>query len=191
MSTIDVALQEYQNASLVTVGDFSDEDQAKQVFRDAFSATECFRIFEEVDCWYFGGSVFGDKPNGRIDFLMTPQKKLIDAGWTNGIVGVEVKKSGHKVGPLICQMIDYSRAIFRLPDSSGRSLVSATLIAAFPGFSRGGTIGSIMANHRLGCCGIDEKHCGIGVGGSIAFRMHKDRGLHFVNLSCGYKNGSR
>lgn len=190
MDTIGDAVKEY-NKSLTTVGDYSKEEHARSDFLSAFSATGYFRIFEEVECWYFGGSVFGDKPTGRIDFLLTPQKSLIDAGWRNGIVGVEVKKSGHKAGPLLCQMIDYSKAVFRLPDSSGCSLVCLSSVFSFPSFEGGGTIGSIMANHRIGRAVIDKHGCGLVVSSSWAFRHHRERGLHFVNLSCGYKNGSR
>jgi hypothetical protein len=190
MDRIGTAVAEY-NESLVTDGHYNHEDDAKDAFFSAFSLTGCFKIFREVECWYFGGSVFGDKPTGRIDFLMTPQKPLLDAGWKNGIVGVEVKKSGHKAGPLICQMIDYSKAVFRLPDTAGASLICLSSVYAFPSFSGGGTIGSIMANHRIGAAVIDSHGCGLRIASSWAFRTHKDRGIHVVNVACGYKNGSR
>lgn len=190
METIGAAVADY-NESVATSGDYKDEDEAKAAFFSAFSSTGCFKIFQEVECWYFGGSVFGDKPTGRIDFLMTPQKPLLDAGWKNGVVGVEVKKSGHKAGPLICQMIDYSKAVYRLPDSAGCSLLCLSSVYSFPSFPCGGTLGSIMANHRIGSATIDKHGCGLQISSSWSFRSHKERGLHFVNLSCGYKNGSR
>jgi hypothetical protein len=190
MDTIGAALADY-NESLTTAEGYEHEDEAKAAFFAAFSATGCFKIFQEVECWYFGGSVFGDKPTGRIDFLMTPQKTLLDAGWKNGIVGIEVKKSGHKAGPLICQMIDYSKAVYRLPESAGSSLLCLSSVYSFPAISCGGTLGSIMANHRIGSAMIDKHGCGLQVCSSWAFRSHKDRGLHVVNLNCGYKNGSR
>lgn len=190
MIQVGDAVREY-SGSLSTDGDYKTEDDAKHAFLEAFGTTGCFKIFREVECWYFGGSVFGDKPTGRIDFLMTPQKKLLEAGWKNGIVGVEVKKSGHKVGPLICQMIDYSKAIYRLPDDVGGSLVCLSSVYSFPGFNSGGTLGSVMANHRIGIAGIDKKGCGLSISSTWAFQMHSVRGVHFVNLNCGYKNGSR
>lgn len=190
MQAIGDAVKEYRESS-ETIGEFQDEDVAKEVFFSAFNATGCFKIYREVDCWYFGGSVFGDKPTGRIDFLVTPQKTLIDSGWRNGIVGVEVKKSGYKAGPLICQMIDYSKAIFRLPEQSGCSLVCASSVYSFPSFPSGGTLASVMANHRIGNAVIEANGCGLRVGATWAFHMHSSRGLHHVTLASGYKNGSR
>jgi hypothetical protein len=190
METIGDAVKSYSD-SAITSGDYGHEDDAKEAFLSAFSLTGCFKIFSEVECWYFGGSVFGDKPTGRIDFLLTPQKPLLDAGWKNGIVGVEVKKSGHKAGPLLCQMIDYSKAVYRLPETAGSSLVCLSSVYSFPSFVAGGTLGSVMANHRIGAASIDNHGCGLSVSSSWTFRQHKERGLHFVNLKCGYKNGSR
>lgn len=190
MERIDSVVDQY-NTSLTTEGDFKTEDESKAAFIEAFESCPYFRVYEEVDCWYFGGSVWADKPTGRIDYLLTPSKKLLDAGWKNGIIGVEVKKSGHKVGPLICQMIDYSKAIYRLPGAAGNVLVCASSVCAWPPFSKGGTIQSILSNNRLGVVCIDAKGYGISVNGSWAFRNHIERGLHFVTLACGYKNGSR
>jgi hypothetical protein len=178
--------EEYLESSIVTAGDYATEDESRAAFETAAKATESFNVYAEVDCWYFGGNVFGDKPNGRIDFLLTPRPSLIKAGWLNGCVGVEVKKSGHKAGPMICQMIDYSKAIFRLPDTCGRSLVCPTIVVAFPAFNKtSGLVASIMANHRLG---VAYTHSGLRMncGGKAFFG-----GLHLHTIECGYKNGSR
>ena len=190
MESIANCIAEYEE-SLVTSGDYKDEDEAKDAFLSAFTAVGCFKIFPEVECWYFGGSIFGDKPTGRIDFLLTPQKALLDAGWKNGIVGIEVKKSGHKAGPLICQMIDYSKAVFRLPDSAGASLVCLSSVYAFPSFKSSGAVESVMANHRIGAAVIDRNGCGLRISSMWALRAQKDRGIRVINIASGYKNGSR
>lgn len=92
MQGIDEAVKEYASTECVTGGEYKTEDEAKAAFVDAFKKTDCFNIYPEVDCWYFGGSVFGDRPTGRIDYVLTPRKPLIEKGWLMGCIGVEVKK---------------------------------------------------------------------------------------------------
>lgn len=191
MQSIDEALSEYTSTECVTIGEYRTEDDAKEAFVDAIRSTNCFNVYPEVDCWYFGGSVFGDKPTGRIDYVLTPRKSLIDKGWVMGCIGVEVKKSGHKAGPIICQMIDYSKAIFRLPDSSGASLVCMTSVCCFPGFKKSGSIASIMANNRLGIVALSSHSCSLKVDATNLFSADDRYGIRFKTINCGYKNGSR
>lgn len=186
IESIGKSTSEYLESSIVTEGDYKTEDDAKNAFRAAVLETEKFNVYSEVECWYFGGSVFGDKPSGRIDFVLTPKPSLIRDGWLNGCVGVEVKKSGHKAGPMLCQMIDYSKSIFRLPDLSGRCLISPSVIAGFPAFkTTGGLVGSIMANHRIAMAYV-HRGLRLNCGGKNIFGGQI---LHTVD--CGYKNGSR
>jgi len=191
MQTIGDAVEEYVDPDSVTSGNFANEDDSKRAFVEAFKATDCFNIYEEIDCWYFGGSVFGDKPTGRIDYVLAPRKRLIDAGWRMGIIGIEVKKSGHKAGPLICQMIDYSKAVFRLPDACGASMVCLSSVCCFPGITHCGyAIGSIMCQHRLGNVIVKKQRTMIQVGSTNMFSL-SDRGIECRFINSGYKNGSR
>ena len=192
METIAGAVKQYRDPETVTAGEFKTEDDAKKAFLDAFAATDCFTIYPEIDCWYFGGSVFGDRPTGRIDYVLTPKKKLLDAGWRMGIIGVEVKKSGHKAGPLICQMIDYSKAIYRLPEATGGSLVCLTAVFCFPELTgRSYAIESIMAQHRLGYARHGKWHTSLLLGSTNILSFSDERGLICNSVGCGYKNGSR
>jgi hypothetical protein len=186
ITTVGKSTEEYLESSIITEGDYSTEDDAKVAFESAVKATDSFNLYSEIDCWYFGGSVFGDKPNGRIDFVLTPRPSLIKSGWLNGCVGVEVKKSGHKAGPMLCQMIDYSRSVFRLPDTCGRSLICPTIIVGFPAFNvTGGVMGSLMANHRIGMAYV-HRGLRMNCGGKAFFG-----GPFLHSIDCGYKNGSR
>jgi len=191
MNQLSATIDDYLDWSDVTSGSFETEDEAKIAFHSAFSATECFTIYEEVDCWYFGGSIFGDRPTGRIDYLLTPRKRLLESGWKMGVIGVEVKKSGHKAGPLLCQMLDYSKAVFRLPDACGASLVCLSAICCFPGISgKGRATESIMANHRIGVARVGKWDTNILVNSTNIF-SHSSRGIECRSISSGYKNGSR
>jgi hypothetical protein len=193
VAQLSEAVNSYTESQIKTCGDFATEDEAKAAFLAAIKATECFNVYSEVDCWYFGGSVFGDRPTGRIDFILSPKKPLIDRGWTMGMIGVECKKSGHKAGPLICQMIDYSKAVFRLPDNNGGCLVCLTAICCFPGLTAsGGAIGSIMANHRIGSVTIHQRSTRININTTAVFSFDPcSHEFTHKNIHCGYKNGSR
>jgi hypothetical protein len=192
MEPISNPIQQYlDDTNCVTAGSYTSEESAKDAFRSAFAFSDCFAIYEEIEGWYFGGSVFGDRSTGRIDFILTPKKRLIEAGWRMGIVGVEVKKSGHKAGPLVCQMLDYSKAVFRLPAASGGSLVCASVICCFPeivGIT--GCIKSIMSQHRIGVARIDKWGTNILVNSTNIFKC-TDHGIECKAISSGYKNGSR
>lgn len=190
-STLGEVTDEYLNSQIVTSGEYKNEDDAKEAFRAAVKECGFFNVYEEVDCWYFGGSVFGDKPTGRIDFVLTPKPLLIAKGWLNGCVGVEAKKSGHKAGPLICQMMDYSKAVFRLPDQCGASLICLTCVFSFPELAHiTGAVASIMANSRIGCAAVDKAGLWMKIGGTNAFRWMNGKVL-VNNIHCGFKNGSR
>jgi hypothetical protein len=191
VNTIAQVQDDYLNSQTVTSGDYKNEDEAKDAFRVAAKDCEFFNVYEEVDCWYFGGSVFGDKPTGRIDFVLTPKPSLIAKGWLNGCVGVETKKSGHKAGPLICQMIDYSKAVFRLPDHCGASLICLTCVFAFPGIAgRDGFAHSIMSQHRLGNVIIGKRGLELNVNSTHAFCVFNGQ-VRVNNIRSGFKNGSR
>tara|TARA_R110000868_G_scaffold158641_1_gene386925 strand:+ start:333 stop:911 length:579 start_codon:yes stop_codon:yes gene_type:complete len=192
MQSIDEVVKEYDSTQCVTGGEYKTEDDAKKAFSEAFTATGCFNIYAEIDCWYFGGSVFGDKPTGRIDYVLTPRKPLLDKGWQMGCIGVEVKKSGYKAGPLICQMIDYSKAVFRLPDACGACLVCMTSVCCFPELKgAGGPMQSIMANNRIGEATVSKNGVTVRVNGTTVFGSTARDGIRCKNVNCGYKNGSR
>jgi len=192
LEQVGTAVDRYTESCVETGGEYPTEEAAKKAFFDAFSQTGCFKIHTEVDCWYFGGSVFGDRPTGRIDYVLTPKAPLLNLGWQMGCIGVEVKKSGHKAGPLICQMIDYSKAVFRLPESCGSCLVCMTSIICFPELKGGhGAMQSIMANNRIGEATVSKNGVTIGVNGTTVFGSTIRDGIRCKNVNCGYKNGSR
>ena len=184
------AVTDYTESKLETEGDYATEQESSDAFLSAITATECFTIYQQVNGWYFGASAFGDKATGIIDFVLTPKKKLIDKGWAMGCVGVEVKKSGHKAGPLICQMIDYSKAVFRLPETSGSVLVCMTAICAFPAFDTFGAIQSVLANHRCGVVNIAGGGLALKVANTNIFDSRYGQ-ISVKGIACGYKNGSR
>lgn len=90
----------------------------------------------------------------RIDRILVPGPRLIRAGWTNGIIGCEIKKSGVKIGPVIAQAMDYSRAVWTLEPSGIRVWLDWVFI--WPMSKQSGPIASVLAQNRIGSATADR-----------------------------------
>ena len=49
-----------------------------------------------------------------MDRVLVPMRKLKEAGWSYGVIGIEAKRSDIKIGPAISQCLDYGRSLFEL-----------------------------------------------------------------------------
>ena len=142
----------------ITVGSYETEDDAKLALdrelahcKDA-GGNDLFWLCKEV-C----GAFVQPRPcqndrtlHGlRIDRLLLPSPKLRELGWEYGAIGIEVKKSGVKIGPAISQAIDYSRAVWTLPDF-GNIRVWLDWIFIWPMVKQHGPIASVLAQNRIG-----------------------------------------
>lgn len=85
----------------------------------------------------------------RIDRVLTPRPALIQAGWTHGVIGVEIKRSREKIGPAIAQAIDYSRSVWTL-HNAGNSRVWLDWVFIWPMPKQGGALASVLAQNRIG-----------------------------------------
>lgn len=97
----------------------------------------------------------------RIDRILAPTETLIDAGWNQGYIGIELKKSDVKIGPVVAQALDYSRAAFKI--THGR-IVMLDQIFIWPFRGAAGDIESVMTQHRIGA--VYESW-----GGGISFKL--------------------
>lgn len=132
----------------LTVGEWATEQESAAVF-DAAVGDRWWTVYREVS-----GVLLQPRPaqtDGalRIDRVLIPKKPLIDAGWKHGAIGVELKRSGEKIGPPISQAIDYSRGAFTIPRFGGVRVV-LDWVFIWPVASQGGTTASLMAQNRLG-----------------------------------------
>lgn len=133
----------------LTADGYPTEGDACKAFDAAIARTKLFRAYREVAGRYIQQSPVRDpKPGGRIDRILFPAKPLLDAGWPFGAVGVEIKKSGVKAGPVISQMIDYMHTAFELPGCSVIVMISYCFL--FPCEKAGNAIASVMGQQRVG-----------------------------------------
>ena len=111
---------------------------------------ECglFQVLREVDGYYVQPRYLSEEKQPRIDRLLIPGKRLADAGWRYGVIGVECKKSGKKIGAALAQCQDYSRAIF----TTARAGVSVQCewIFLWPLKDFAGPTASLMTQNRIG-----------------------------------------
>jgi hypothetical protein len=131
-----------------------------------------------------------------IDRILEPAAKLRDSGWNKGLIGVELKKSGIKVGPPLSQMLDYLRCCWYDPENF--IAVMITYCFLWPLEKCGGPTASMMAqNHIGGCClqypTENEWHrlvFHIGEQYVIEYKPNIDK-VVVKNLVIGEKTGSR
>jgi hypothetical protein len=136
-------------SSEVTTGNYQTEEEACKAFDEAISKTGLFKSFQEVCGFYLYYPRYKDQyKSPRIDRILIPTSKLIDAGWCAGAIGIEIKKSGVKIGPVMSQMMDYMRATWKLKPSNVMVMLDFCLL--FPCDVIGNNVGSILSQNRLG-----------------------------------------
>jgi hypothetical protein len=129
----------------------------------------------------------------RIDRIVIPRRPLVEAGWTLGPFGIEVKRSGKKAGPTICQAMDYARALYVMPQDSsipGHRIV-LSWIFLFPLKEMGGDLSSIMMQHRIGRCWLSSHSLSFGGDGIWAINLRANGEYDAKPLASGQKVGSR
>lgn len=188
--------------SFYTYGDwFEDEDSAAAAFDAAAEATGLFQVHREVDCVYVNPrrTVVREAQRkshskrtgiGRIDRVLLPNRALLDAGWRYGAIGVEIKCSGHEVGPIVCQVLDYQRGLFELGNGTS---ICLDQIFIWPLHFPRGCIGSVMAQNRIGAAWSDppRKVLALEIGGTQVISCGLDGEVRVKPIVCGNKEGSR
>jgi hypothetical protein len=176
-----------------TEGDFKTEEDAAEYLDGLIeSVSDLFAVSSEVDGTRQYSRPQQSKIEMRIDRILYPKKKLIDAGWRSGVVGIEIKTSGHPAGPLVAQAEDYMQSVFTFK-ASGVS-VCLNSIYLFPAFSAAGIASSILAQRRIGFASEDRGHLALVLNNTYLLRyaISGDARIGTApNLNCGMKVGSR
>jgi hypothetical protein len=99
--------------SQYTTGGWADEGLAVADLDRRLDACGLFQVCREVRGQYVQPRYRAEEKQPRIDRLLIPKMRLIQAGWEYGVVGIECKCSGKKLGPIVAQCLDYGRAVFK------------------------------------------------------------------------------
>ena len=143
----ELIIQDNVSGMEVTSGEYATEFEACQDFDFLISYTS----------WIVHKEVIGEirqprcgadsKESLRIDRILEPSRELINKGWNHGFVGIEIKRSNVKLGPVINQVIDYSRCSWKL---SGGRRVECEYNFIWKVSGIGGNLASIMTGNKIG-----------------------------------------
>jgi hypothetical protein len=175
--------------SFVTAGSYPTEADALAALDRILDRCGMFHVYREL-----AGVLVQLRPGQtqtavRIDRLLTPTARLEAAGWEDGAIGVEAKRSGVKLGPALAQMVDYGRSQF---PCRGGVRVTPGWVFLWPCAKQHGTTASLMQQHRLGSVWYDH-------GGGLVFHTGEARVLTVrrygntwsAELGPGRSNGRR
>ena len=125
----------FQQRQQVTCGDFATEIEACAYFDNKLEGGKYFNIEKEVIgrrlIDFLPCSVGHQGQSVRIDRILYPTEKAIEAGWIWGPIGVEIKKSNMAIGPILAQVMEQRQSLFRSV-ILGYARISLTLHAVFP-----------------------------------------------------------
>lgn len=185
----------------LTTGSFPTEKAAEEAFDAAIAPSGLFRVYPERWGHYVKlpprarGADSEDRkcaPRPRVDRLLLPNKKAIDLGWTYGPVGVEIKRSGTKLGRPVSQAIDYVRdAVF---ETEQNFLVPLNWIFLWHLQSVGGDIESVMTQNKIGRAFSTSTYSfALAVGGTVVLRVFAS--IDCIKMNCkpplSWRLGSR
>lgn len=175
-----------------TGGSFAtEEDAAEQLDMLLDSVADLFAVTKEVTGTRQYSRPLQTQVGVRIDRILYPKKRLLHAGWRSGVVGIEIKKSGHPAGPLVAQAEDYMQSAFTFESGVSVCLNSVFL---FPAFTAAGVAASILAQRRIGFAANDRGRLSLILNNTCLLRYARDGEVRIANsgqLNCGMKVGSR
>jgi len=85
----------------------------------------------------------------RIDRVLLPSQRLHEAGWRHGAIGIEIKRSGIRLGPPLAQAMDYTRAAWIIPEARGISVL-LSMVFVWPMDPVHGPLESVLLHNRIG-----------------------------------------
>lgn len=183
---------EWRRKREFTTGSYLTEPESAEAF-DRAVPWDLFKVHHEV-C----GTLVGPRPaqtdvKMRIDRILVPKAKLLDAGWKFGIIGCELKRSGLKIGPVIAQAMDYSRTAWLLDPERQRFRVCLDYVFIWPMAKQSGTIASICAQNRIGSAYGDDRYTqfGLKVGETGVLEARNDGQVFVGKTLTGARSGSR
>jgi hypothetical protein len=168
-------------------GDWTDEVASAAEFDRRVDACGLFeRVFREVEGFYMAHRPNRQGKDARIDRVLLPGRKLRDAGWSR-VIGVELKRSGEKIGRPLAQAIDYTYCAWNV--AHYWMMAENVFLWPFPKQHR--ALESVMLQNAVGVV-YESKHC------PLVFQLEKrviqigrDGTVQVQAPTSGVKVGSR
>lgn len=181
---------ERERARHYTLGEWATEAGSAAALDTVLDGSGLWTVYREVPGTYAQPRPIQDDKNPRIDRVLVPTKRLIMLGWCRGVIGIEIKKSGTKIGPIISQALDYSRAVWSLPSGGIRVWLDWVFIWPMPEQLR--TVGSILSQNCIGSASYDDNsRLLLKAGGQTVLRLRRAGEVEIGDTTNGRKVGSR
>ncbi len=174
----------------ITTGEWATETASADALDHRLLASGLFRIYSEVR-----GVLMQPRPGQidravRIDRLLVPTERLYEHGWHHGVIGVEIKRSGVRIGPPLAQAMDYVRSSWAI-----RGVwMQLGGVFVWPMDKQYGPLASVMINQRVGSASFSSwSQLHLRFGEQTVLRVDRD-GLVTVgyqSVDSGRKVGSR
>lgn len=184
---------------ILTTGGFATEAHAVADIKRRLERIDLFNVYTEV--WGTNMHTLRGKEKRsddktqekglRIDMILSPKKELIRLGWNLGAVGVEIKRSGEKLGRVVSQSMDYTRTAFEIEKKGGILTVLRWVFIWHLGKPYG-DIQSVMAQNNIGWAYSDQySPFVLGCDGTKALEWQSPDRFWIKQPICGTKVGSR
>jgi len=154
-----------ERISQTTCGEYKTEKDAETAF-DSSINKEYFINEKEV----VGRRLFDDKPTDqdgqrvRIDRVLHPTLKAVEAGWIYGPIAVEIKKSSMAFGPILTQTLEYRQSVF-LSKVLNNTRILPLVFAVFPSSNITNDLHSLQSSQIILSCNIDRNRLRFGLSG--------------------------
>lgn len=176
----------------ITLGQWPDEASSVAALGASLStppAKGLWREYDEVRGTLTQRRPGQDSKELRIDKILVPDRPLLELGWSHGVIGIEAKRSGVKIGAPIAQAMDYSRAVWTLP---GGIKVWLDWVFVWPMDRQTGPMASILAQNRIGCAYTTKwTVLHLKCGESNLIKIERDGQIDIGDARNGQKAGSR
>lgn len=176
---------------ILTGGEWDTEEAAWEHFDLMLDKCKAFAVHKEVRGEYLQPRLATEEKNARIDRILIPRAGAIEAGWRDGAIGVEGKRSGMKIGRLVSQAMDYSRCIWELDNGVPGLLLMVRWVFIFPVSRQYEDLESIMCQNRIGYVTSYNRTVSFNCGAQHGIVINDDGSLRTTKLLMGRKRGSR
>jgi len=140
-----VSLFDNDSGGHLSIGDWSTEEQSAAELDRRLELCGLFDVSKEVVGSYVSYRPGRVDRGARIDRVLLPKKRLLDAGWDRDI-GIEIKRSGEKIGKPLAQAIDYMNCAW----SVRNHLVLLRNVFLWPYERQHSSIESVMLQNGIG-----------------------------------------
>lgn len=173
----------------LTTGPWPNEHESEKALDRVLTKLDLWRVHREVSGTLVQPSSAQVDKGMRIDRVLVPNGHLLELGWSQGIIGIEVKRPGEELGAAFSQSLDYRRSVFRLP---GGFSVWLDWVFIWHAPATFGDLASAMQAQRIGTAGTTNWYTlALKTGGFNVLTAGRDGQIKILNPPVGQKAGHR